>query len=286
MSAAVQVPVATATVLTAASPSAWLATHLAARYDATEDPRWWTLRDLLVADAAALRALHTRLCVRDGVPPRAAANYLAAWVGGALADAIGFSLATAEAGFVAHPAHVRWRREPEGWIDGIDLGAPQVLVGSGHRWAGQPGVEVVADPAKLRTRTVAALVEVLRPVIDALHGLARVGRVGLWNEVGDGLGMALAFQRRVPALPELVDTLAAAVRTPGAPWRARPSLRIADSHIGAVYVGQKGGCCLAYTRAPDEPQYCSTCRFRTPDDCQARQLRWLERQPPTPDPTP
>lgn len=295
-------------LLPAPSPSAWLATRLAARYGAPTPPQdtgWWSVRDMLADDAAWLRSLHQQLSAGAGVPPRAAANYLAGWVGGTLAGAIGFALTASGAGFVLEREQVRWRQHTGGWIDAVDLGAPHVLVPPGHPWAGQPEIEVIADAAALRTRTVRALVDVLRPIVDACHGLARVGKVGLWNEVGDGLGMALAFQRTIPARAELVEMLDAAVATPGAPWKARPSLDIADSALGPVYVGQKGGCCLAFTRSehevvdagagvagpahlaylarfpqvPGEPQYCSTCRFRTPDDCQARQLFWLEQQP-------
>jgi hypothetical protein len=71
--------------------------------------------------------------------------------------------------------------------------------------------------------------------------------------------------------------------------------------IGPVYVAQKGGCCLAYTRPPPPPlnideldahyraylerfpqsephrRYCSTCSLRDFADCEARQLFWLEQ---------
>ena len=99
--------------------------------------------------------------------------------------------------------------------------------------------------------------------------------------------------------PDVVESLAAAVRTRGAPWKSYPTLRIADSVLGSVYVAQKGGCCLAYTR-PHEPEsdaeepdaayrsylqrfpletgrrYCTTCSLRDYADCEARQLFWLE----------
>lgn len=299
-------------LLDAPTPSVWLATHLAARFDewaedgAVDDGaarRWWRLEELLADDAAALRALHTKVMADDGVPAPAAATYLAGWIGGALADVIGFALAAASAGIVADVAQVRWRQHPDGWMDRVELGTATAIVEPAHRWAGQQGVEV-ANGADLRARTIDVLVGVLTPVIDACHRLARVGKAGLWNEVADPLGMAVAFQVAVPAVPAVLDRLAAAVRTPGVPWRAHPDLRIVDCDFGAVYVGQKGGCCLAYTRPrdgdhadeaeePDEdqrayrerfpsvpgaPHYCSTCSFRDWADTEARQLFWLERE--------
>ena len=99
----------------------------------------------------------------------------------------------------------------------------------------------------------------------------------------------------------MLAVLDAAVRVPGVPWPAKPSLRFAHSDVlGPVHVAQKGGCCLAYTvdhgadddadscddvrafreRFPVDdhsPRYCGVCSFRTPGDCDARRLFWLER---------
>jgi hypothetical protein len=168
----------------------------------------------------------------------------------------------------------------------------------GHAWSRQTDVDTVGDPQIVRELTVLALVAVVTPIIDFCHSLTRVGRAGLWNEVGDSLGTAIAFQPSVPVDKDVVDSLAVAVRTSGVPWRARPTLRIAESSTGPVYVAQKGGCCLAYTRPPSPPpnldelpdyyraylerfppedrQYCTTCSLREFGDCEARQLFWLE----------
>ena len=149
-------------------------------------------------------------------------------------------------------------------------------------------------------------------MIDACHDLGRTGRTGLWNEVADGLGLSVAHHPDIPARSDVIETLVRAVRTPGVPWRATPTLRIVDSAGGPVYIGQKGGCCLAYTcpddtdtdtdrrraddhddaeldgdhraylerfpEQPGEPRYCTTCKFRDPADSEQRQLFWIERQ--------
>jgi hypothetical protein len=113
------------------------------------------------------------------------------------------------------------------------------------------------------------------------------------------LGTAVVLSPSIPVEQDVVDSLAAAVRTRGAPWTNYPTLRIADAVLGSVYVAQKGGCCLAYTRPPEpaptpgqlgdpnrsylerfplEPdrRYCTTCSLRDFADCEARQLFWLE----------
>jgi hypothetical protein len=299
--------------LTAPTPGEWLAVHLdghlAARFDDGNDPDarsalgagWCGLAELLDDDAAVIRSRHARL-VANGVPARAAATYLADWDAGIVAGAVGYALATAHAGFCAERTQLRFRRHPGGWFDRVELGRPEVLVPRGHPWTGQPGV-AVAEVGEVLARTVAALVEAVSPIVEACYRLARVGRTGLWNEVGDALGMALAHRRgrRVPVTPAMVAVLEHAVAVPGAPWRATPKLRFAESSLGLVHVAQKGGCCLAYTRprtqppdleeldedrraylerfpvVPEAPPYCATCSFRDTADCDARQVFWMER---------
>jgi hypothetical protein len=77
---------------------------------------------------------------------------------------------------------------------------------------------------------------------------------------------------------------------------------VATTPDGPAYLGRKGGCCLAYQcptepepdpgtlddreRAhherfpphPDRPRYCSTCSLRDLDDCEERQLFWLQQE--------
>lgn len=296
-------------LLPAPTPSAWLATQLAAHFDSrggaldntdgSDTGDWFGIEQLLADDGAILRGIYTRLMAEEELPGRGAATYLAGWIGGGLADAIGFALATAGAGFLAGGNGVRWHQHHTGWMDRVDLGDPRVVVPVGHEWSGQRGVDTVRDPQIVRELTVLTLVAVVTPIIDFCHSLTRVGRAGLWNEVGDALGTAVAFQPSIPVERAVVDFLAAAVRTAGVPWRSRPTLRIAESVIGPAYVAQKGGCCLAYTRPPPPPlnldeleahyrtylerfpqaeperRYCSTCSLRDFTDCEARQLFWL-----------
>lgn len=296
--------------LAAADPRTWLAAHLAARYadasSARADEVWWSLSDLLTDDAARLRAIHTALTDR-ATPGQAAAHYLADWFAGAVAGAVGFGLAAGSAGFVVDPHNVRWLVHPEGWPEAIELGTvKEVLVLDGHPWSGLPGVTRTTDAAELLDRTVAALVTAVEPIVEACRGFARVGRPGLWNEVVDGLAGALVHQELVTVTPAMVEVLDATSRTPAAPWKARPSLRFTPTPRGPLFVLQKGGCCLAYTRtdwpeddedelddaalayramfprAPEEPWYCSTCSFREPADCDARVAAWHELTHPDP----
>ncbi len=285
------------------TPIDWLAERLPSRFAGyASDPlagRWYSSRDLLDGDAAVLHGWHARLVTDGSATLAAAATYLVGWVGGSLAGAIGHALATVDAGFLVD-ATVRWHEHPGGWMDRVDLGRPGVVVGPGHPWAGQAGVTVVEGDDDLLRRTVDTLVSTLNPLVDACSDLGRTGRSGLWNEVADGLGLSVTHQTGVPTRVDVVDTLARAVRTPGSPWGATPTLRIVDTAAGPAYIGQKGGCCLTYTcpagdaapedydddyrafldRFPDRPgerRYCSTCKFRDPLDSERRQRFWMER---------
>ena len=243
-----------------------------------------SLAELVEPGTGTLAESHRRL-VEDGTPPGAAAMYLAGWFAGGLAGSVGRELAVAGVGLLVDAARVRWTVHPEGWPQSIDLGAPAQATGP---------LEDVLEPV------VAALVVAAEPIVDACHGLAPVGRPGLWNEVGDGLGCALTDEETGTVTPAMLAVLDAAVRSPAARWRARPSLRFARSTLGPLHVVQKGGCCLAYTRPhwpdpppellgpaerayrdrfpprPGERHYCSTCSFRDAADADARQVCWRE----------
>lgn len=86
----------------------------------------------------------------------------------------------------------------------------------------------------------------------------------------------------------LADWSAAAnglLERPG-PWKRGPQLRVAHHPGGPVLVQHRVSCCLWYRCDPDladdpaavraaieeEPNYCSTCVFRTPEDVEARAL--------------
>jgi len=299
--------------LRADGPAAWLEEHLAARgerWRAGLDPadvEVVTLAGVVADGAAVLRRSHERL-VAEGTPAPAAATYLADWFAGSVAGAVGYGLATAGAGFLLDRPEVRDRvrlhLHPDGWVMDVEL-PPRAAVTADHPWAGAPGAVVVGGAEEVVARAVDALVDAVRDVIGACHGLATVGRAGLWNEVGDGLGTALAHQDDVPVTDPMLDVLRVAVERPGVPWRARPDLALADSELaGRVHVVRKGGCCLAYTRPaeivpdaddpdldeehraflrrfpdpPGTPRWCTTCSLRTMEDSTARQVWWRERQ--------
>ncbi len=295
-------------------PGEWAAAVLQQRYDRWADHdadgepapgRWMSVGDVVAGGCRWLRELHPTVMSEYTAPPDTAATYLAGWYAGALADVVGYGLATAGAGIVLRPEAVRLRVHPDGWVDRIELDLPTAVVPDGHPWAGRPDVDVV-DADEMLRRCVTALIEVVAPIVDGCHGLARVGRVGLWNEVADHLG--LAFDEAVPAVESVRDLLLASVAVPDVPWRARPRIEIVDDEVlGPALIRRKGGCCLAYQcdhdAGADEivdpdrlafrerfgadthgPHYCTTCKFRDPDDSRDRQLFWrrLEFQRRTP----
>jgi hypothetical protein len=288
-------------LLSAPTPAAFVATHLErrqAKADVGEgvEGQWLSLGELLADDARALRDVQERL-VGAGTPPKAAANCLAGWFGGLLAGAVGYTHATTGAGLLTD-ATVRWRLHPGGWPDRVDVSRVAVAVPPDHPWAGLPGVGL-ADLDDVRRGAVDALVATLTPVVEVARSLATVGRASLWAEVADGLGTATAGSPELDTCASTIAPLEALLRIPGVPWRATPRLWCASSDCGVLVVGQKGGCCLAYLNvgldeadvAPDsdygiflsrfphaagEPGSCSTCRFRTPEEVEARQVFWAE----------
>ena len=293
-------------LLTAATPREWLATHLVAHQAAHDedggspDRTWITLDELLADGAAALRAAHARL-VTDGATPQAAAKWLVSWFAGRLADAVGHTWASAASALLVRPDAVRFRLHPDRWPDRADPGPVPVAVAPGHPWAGQEGV-AVRDADALADAAVAALTAATTPVVEACRTLARVGRPALWAEVADGFGLAVLFRLDVPVDPAAVDRLRRALDSPVRPWRKVPSLRVARESDGPVYLGRKGGCCLAYQcdapgepdpaalpererayherfpRRADEPRYCSTCSLRDLAGCEERQLFWWAQE--------
>lgn len=293
-------------LLSSSGPAAFLTEHLdphTARLDADgpagdADYAWLTSADLLADNGGLLRHQHTRL-VEEATPLAAAAKYLAGWYGGWLAESVGFVYAMAGAGVLTDTS-VRWRQHPDGWIDRVDLSACRMAVPQEHPWAHRTDVVALTGDAAVRQATVAALTDLLSPVLAVCRSTARVGWNSLWAEVADGIGMALAFTPRLPQAPLAVAPLQLLLDTPGAPWKARPELWVADTQIGPFAMGRKGGCCLAYTAdreppdpadpdldnyhraylaqfpsAPEAPNYCSTCCSRSREDVEARQRFWL-----------
>lgn len=295
-------------LLDARTPADFIATHLESRQGrhdevlAADQPQkqWRTMQELLCDDARLVRQGHSSM-VTGGAPAKAAANYLMGWVGGFLGEVLGFTYAATGAGVLAD-ASVRWRFHPGGWPDRIDLSGCSVVVTAGHAWSGQPGVETVGDPDAVRTLTVAALTAALTPYVEVLRTLAKLGRNSLWAEVADGLGTSTAASPELVGAAGTIGDLESLLHVPGAPWRTRPKLWCADAEAGPMVVGQKGGCCLAYTAVGDEkadenlddldpehraykerfpwvkgePSYCSTCCFRDASDVEARQILWAD----------
>ncbi|MGE0141039.1 MAG: hypothetical protein AB7R77_24825 [Ilumatobacteraceae bacterium] len=275
--------------LAAATPADWLERHLSAMFADLGSPplqpadTWLTRAALLAHDAHEVRAMFARRCA-DRLPPQTSATFVAAFVGGPLAGAIGFVLAGTGAGVVVDPERTRWRLHPDGFIDRVELAGATFLVDPDHPWAGLPEVEVVDDDWERVERTMGSLVATMEPLIEACHSLARVGRAGLWNEVADAFGLSIVYQHVLPAREDVVEMLGRALRSTGSPWRARPRLGLAVGSFGSAYTGQKGGCCLAYLQHEREAggprRYCSTCALRDPDDARSLQLAYFERTRP------
>jgi hypothetical protein len=288
---------------TADGPRSWVDTVLQRRHDRWSDVGleagsgsggWLRISDLVDDDAHLLAELHRRVMEDSHVPADTAATYLAGWFAGTVADAVGHCLATAGAGLIVVAGELRFHQHREGWVDRLVVPGARAVVPLGHPWAGRPDVRVVDDVDTMLGETVPALVAAVSPVVDACHGLAPIGRVGLWNEVGDSLGLAL--DDGDGADESVCVLLTSAVTVPGTPWRAKPKLRIVvDGELGPVAVRHKGGCCLAYKGdhpadddgptdpdlaayvavfGDDGPHYCNTCRFRDEPDSEARQLFW------------
>ena len=290
-------------LLPAPTPSDWLATHAKARsVGEPDDPMWVTAADLLAAGAAGLRAVHTRLREQDDVPAVPAAKWVVSWFAGGLADTVGFMLALAAAAPLVELDRARWRLHADGWPEYADPGRVPVVVARTHLWAGLPNTITVADDRKIAARAVAALTTATAAIVDVGRTLARVGRASLWAEIADGLGLPVLHEADLPVDAAAVDRLQLALHAPAAPWRKRPDLRLAATDNGSMYLGRKGGCCLAYQcppdadpdpesldedeRAyrdrfpsrPDQPRYCSTCSLRDLGDCEERQKFWLLRE--------
>lgn len=292
--------------LSAPTPQAWLDTHLRDFYryyvEALAEGlehRSFTVADLLAEDSALIRELHGRMTEEDGTPDPAAGRYLMGSLGGVAATALGYALAASGAVFVPDRDTMRWYLHPEGWTDRFEPGIARALVPSGHPWAGLAGVEVVDSPDERYQRAVAALTDALAPVVDAIAGLAKGGRPGLWAEVADGFASALVYQSRVPVTDEGIAALRGLMSAMAAPWDGTPSIWPVELDFGAVCVMQKLGCCLAYTDmfdedheddqdhrdfhalfpdAPGRPHYCSNCCFRPTEECRDHQLWWRTRE--------
>ncbi len=285
---------------TAPDLAAWLSGEFRAltATTSTDPTRPLSRAQVLVDDAAVLREAHRRLQGRD-VTPQAGATYISGWFAGELGRIVGLGLASAGAGLVLDGGTMIFDVVEEGWPERVRPGRVRAIVAPDHPWAGSADVEVVPAEEVL-PRTMAALVEVAAPLIEACRGLAKVSVSGLWDEVADGVVSELAYCDKLDVTPLAEEIVTAAVAVPGMPWKARPKLVWAESDVlGRVLIAQKGGCCLAFTcrrePAPESeltgPQlayrqrfgldpvgkrYCGTCRFRDLDDVVERRVAWAE----------
>lgn len=297
--------------LSAPTPQAWWATHLH-RYLAGLDeeaapdhePRWVGLTDVVGHDGALVRDVHRKLLAAQGGTAQMAAKWIVDWYAGTPAGAVGFVLATADAGVLLDSGTLRLRLDGQGRVDRVDVDACPVVVTDDHPWAELTEVQVAASREEVVARTITSLVGCLVPVVETVRGLTRVGARSLWSEVADALGLCLTYQPQVPVRQAPVDRLAEALSSDGVPWRSAPALRLGEAPWGQAYLGQKGGCCLAYQRPArgpvppqeqdpdqqafeqafppgDEPEdhFCGTCSLRDRPGCEARQLWWLQRHP-------
>jgi len=258
------------------------------------------LDELTAHDGELLRRLHRLTREAFGAPADTAASFLAIWSVGALANAVGATWALADAGLVVDPRTLRLLPGADAPITGVRLGSRVAVVGPDHPWAAAPGAQVVVDRDQRRDLAVRSLVAAAEPVVEALHRCVRVGRAGLWNQVGDGLVDWLAYR----AAPPDVDVAAACAelaRAPARRWKATAVAWPIGTAAGPAIAVQKGGCCLeyrfataehfsgedgaAYLRAfpveAGERVTCGTCSLRARADAAARQRFWIERRGPS-----
>jgi hypothetical protein len=260
---------------------------------------WQDMAALIADGGRQIRDQHAAL-VRRGEPPKAAAKYLVGWIAGGLAAELGRIYASSQAIFVADDS-VRYLVHPEGWPVAIDASHCRVLVPDGHPWATLEAVTTAQPSVSLTSVAVEALVAAAEPYLELVHQLAKVGRHALWVEVADGLGLALNSQRADEYASAQLAALRELVSAEGAPWHTRPHAWVSHRGCCDLIVGQKGGCCLAFTRSeapastgeadedelryresfspdPFPVDYCLTCCLRDVEDAERRQVYWAERR--------
>ena len=121
--------------------------------------------------------------------------------------------------------------------------------------SGHPGVLVVPDEAALLAELRRSLLdEHLRPMLDAIHGMVRLGRRALLGSLSSGV--AYAVLRSADVLPgssaETIDTL---LRTLG----VEELIELVPGRNGKLDV-QRKTCCLAFTLP--QPRICRGCCIR------------------------
>lgn len=258
----------------------------------------YQIEDLTDGDDALLRQLHARAREGFGAPADTAATFLTIWTMGAVANAIGATWALADVGLIVDPATVQFVAGDDTPIAGVRLGAVESVVGPSHPWAGAPGVQVVADRNERATRVVRALVATSEPFVDAVRRCARVGRPGLWNQIGDGLVDWLTYRTQPPVNDPIVDAVRELAINRERRWKTTPTAWTITTPTGPAFAVQKGGCCLEYRYAtaadftgdegaaflaefpiePGERVTCNTCCLRATSDAETRQRFWINRR--------
>jgi hypothetical protein len=251
-------------------------------------------------DDAALRQLHALTRDRFGAPADTAATFLTIWTIGAVANAIGATWALADAGPIVDPATLQFVTGDDAPIAGVRLGHVEILVDEHHPWAGASDVKVVADRNERCTRVVTGLVDIAEPFVDAMHRCARVGRPGLWNQIGDGLVDWLAHRTQPPGTDPATAAVGELATNPARRWKTTATAWTITTPTGPAFAVQKGGCCLEYRYAtaadftgdngaafladfpiqPNERITCSTCCLRDRNDAEERQRFWIDRRGP------
>lgn len=212
------------------------------------------------------------------------AAFLSSWIAGAVAS-LPVTAHRRERRLVGvAPADVAVRFHPEGWVDGVALLAPRLVVLAGDPAVGEPGVEEVPGEGPLLAALVDEVVGVATPTFAALRALRLpFGIAGMWGQLADAIaGAALADARRAGA--DLDAAWSASERMLGAlaarvpELRARPRRQVVRWAGGAHHVSVKGTCCLWYKTQPGADPcgegYCTTCPLR-PDHHRAARLTAL-----------
>jgi hypothetical protein len=222
---------------------------------------WWSLADTLARLDERLDKIAAGVGRRD-----VATSFLGGWLVAPLVQ-VTTAPALLDRDLVPlHPAGIHLRAHPGGWFDGISLG----------------GVGEVTRGGDLEDRWARQTVEVLTPLLDAVHAAGeRFGRRGLWaNAVVDrvlwaatdlaerGYGDAHTLIRRAQ---DLLDALAPLAPVP----LTRGHTMDVAGPAGRVTFLVKSACCLLYLTVPPAlrivDSYCTGCPI-LPDD--TRPPRW------------
>lgn len=243
----------------------------AVRLDALYDPAGPALRAHLAAEIADCAGADIKVAAAyamDGL----------SWVAGRVLGHFylsGLALDLPAAAIALSARDVPWTHGTESgigraWTLHLDPGAVVLHLGT-------PG------EAGLRARFVDGFTDLMRPLVEALHGASRLPRAALWRLAGDGLSggilsPALAMRR----LPLIEAEAEAIFRRKGHPLFAKETRYVtltlpegAPPEVARISdtFRARGGCCRAYTWGDGD--YCTSCVLRKPEEQEARWRGWL-----------